>query len=212
MIWWLMFSGSVAIFVGVLGLLAFALMRRGRGPELRHPFRFILAGGLVLPTVMLAALLVYGVAASGRITGVGERVDRVVEVTGHRWFWEFRYLDDAGRVIATSLDRLAMPRGAMVEFQVTSADVIHSFWIPRLGGKIDAIPGRINTIRLRADGDGAIRGQCAEFCGRDHAHMTFAVEVLDAAAFAAWLDDHPATDDAARPAGDAAPANDEPTA
>lgn len=208
-IWWLMFFGSAAIFVLVLGLLAFALMRRGRGPELRRPARFILAGGLVMPTIVLAALLVYGVAASGRITGMGERVERVVEVIGHRWFWEFRYLGDGGEVIATSRDRLAMPRGAMVEFKVTSADVIHSFWIPRLGGKIDAIPGRINTIRLRADGDGAIRGQCAEFCGRDHAHMTFAVEVLDAEAFAAWLGANPPTIDAAQPTDDAASANGE---
>jgi cytochrome c oxidase subunit 2 len=203
-IWWLMFFGSAAIFVGVLGLLAFALMRRGRGPELRHPFRFILAGGLVLPTFMLAALLVYGVAASGRITGIGERVDRVVEVTGHRWFWEFRYLDDDGDVIATSRDRLAMPRGAMVEFKVTSADVIHSFWIPRLGGKIDAIPGRINTIRLRADGDGAIRGQCAEFCGRDHAHMVFSVDIVDTEAYAEWLTQHPPAGDDSRPIDDVA--------
>src|SRR5690606_18015469 len=155
-IWWLMFAGSAVILLGVLGLLAFVLARRGRGPGLRHPSRFILVAGLAMPTVVLAALLVYGVAASGRITGSGERGDRVVEVVGHRWFWEFRYLDDAGRVVATSQGRLAMPRGAMVEFRVTSADVIHSFWIPRLGGKIDAIPGRTNTLRLRADGDGAI--------------------------------------------------------
>jgi len=188
-IWWLMLAGAGVMFVLVLGLLAFALMRRGRGPALRHPTRLIVAGGLVLPTGVLAALLVYGVAASGRITGIGEPVDRSIQVIGHRWFWTFRYLDEAGRVIASSIDRLAIPRDALVEFQVTSADVIHSFWIPRLGGKIDAIPGRVNVLRLRADAgsEGAIRGQCAEFCGRDHAHMTFDVEVLDDATFAAWL-------------------------
>ncbi len=198
-IWWLMFAGAGVILLAVLALLAFALVRRGRGPALRHPARFIAIGGLVMPTVVLAALLIYGVAASGRITGIGEPVDRSIQVIGHRWFWEFRYLDDDGQVVATSIDRLAMPRGEMVEFEVTSADVIHSFWIPRLGGKIDAIPGRINAIRLRADagGDGAIRGQCAEFCGRDHAHMIFDVDVLDDTAFGDWLAAHAIAGDGA---------------
>jgi cytochrome c oxidase subunit II len=140
----------------------------------------------VLPTVVVAALLVYGSLQSNRITGTGSEVGLVVEVDARQWQWTFRYLDGDGAVMATTVDSLVMPRGRMVEFRVGSQDVIHSFWIPRLGGKIDAIPGRINRLRLQADQAGAIRGQCAEFCGLAHAHMDFDVHVLEDDAWAAW--------------------------
>jgi cytochrome c oxidase subunit 2 len=185
--WWLMFAGAAAVFTLVMALLAWAMLRpRGAGP-LRRPERLVVLGGLVLPTVVLAALLVYGTLAGARVVAFGQPSDRVIEVEGRQWQWRFRYLDDAGDVVATSIDRLALPVDELVEFRITSADVIHSFWIPRLGGKIDAIPGRVNVLRLKADRTGTMRGQCAEFCGREHAHMVFAVEVLDAGGFAGWL-------------------------
>ncbi len=199
-IWWVMLIGSVILFVLVIGLFAFALLRRGRGPQLTRPFLFIAGGGLLMPTVVLAALLVYGVIASRDVTSTDVEVDRVIAVTGHRWFWEFAYLDDDGAVLRRSRDFVIIPARRMVEFRVTSNDVIHGFWIPRLGGKIDAIPGRINTLRLRANGDGPISGQCAEFCGIDHAHMRFDVRVVDDASFARWIGS--GIDDTARAATD----------
>jgi cytochrome c oxidase subunit 2 len=93
--------------------------------------------------------------------------------------------------MAESVDELMMPRGQMVEFLIGSEDVIHSFWIPRLGGKIDAIPGRINRLRLQADRIVPIRGHCAEFCGLDHAHMAFVVQVMEPDAFDRWLREQP---------------------
>lgn len=189
-IWWAMFWGALAVWALVMALVSRALFRGRNTRALAHPHRLIIGGGLVLPPVLLAGLLVHGSISSARITGLGQVVDARVVVVAERWRWRFRYLDDAGNVVAESLDLLSMPRGRMVEFHVTSADVIHSFWIPRLGGKVDAIPGRVNRLRLRADGDGRIRGQCAEFCGTGHTVMAFEVMVQDDAAHAAWLADN----------------------
>src|SRR5690606_23226506 len=192
-IWWVMFWGAVAVWALVAGMLAVTLLRGQDTRALAKPQRLIIGGGLVLPTVLLGALLVWGTVDSARITGVGKEPDAVIEVTARQWSWEFRYLDGDGNAVAASRDRLAMPLGQMVEFRITSEDVIHSFWIPRLGGKMDAIPGRVNRLRLRADHGGMgtpIRGQCAEFCGLSHALMRFEVEVLGEDEWSAWLDEH----------------------
>ena len=189
-LWWVMFGGAVAVWLLVLALLLITLLRGDKTRPLAKPQRLIVGGGLVLPTVLLGVLLVWGTLDSARITGVGEEPDAVIEVIARQWFWEFRYLDGDGNAVAMTRDVLAMPLAQMVEFRVTSADVIHSFWIPRLGGKMDAIPGRVNRLRLRADHDGRgtpIAGQCAELCGMSHAHMHFDVQVLEAGEWDAWL-------------------------
>lgn len=188
--WWLMFWGAVAIWALVVLLFSIALFRRDDARPLARPLRLVAGGGLVLPTVVLAALLVYGTLTSRHVTGSADDVDAVVEVHARQWRWEFRYLDADGHEIARSTDVLAVPLGRMVEYRVHSADVIHSFWIPRLGGKIDAVPGRVNRLRLRADRGGPMRGQCAEYCGRDHARMDFEVRVLSPDAHARFLADN----------------------
>jgi len=186
-----MFWGALAVWLLVMALVTRALYRGRNTRALANPQRLIVGGGLVLPPVLLAGLLVYGSVSSARLTGSADAVDARIDVVAERWRWRFRYLDDGGRVVAESFDVLSMPRGRMVEFRITANDVIHSFWIPRLGGKIDAIPGRVNHLRLRADQDGPIRGQCAEYCGTGHAVMAFDVLVHDDAAHAAWLAGHP---------------------
>lgn len=191
--WWLMATGALVAWLLVLALAALA-MRRRRRLQPAAGRCLIVAGGVVLPASLLSALLVYGTLASDRITGAGPQAEHLVRVTARQWYWEFEYLDEDGGVVATSIDELAMPLGRMVEFHVDSQDVIHSFWIPRLGGKIDAIPGRRNVLRLRADRAGPIRGQCAEFCGLEHALMAFEVSVLEPGAYARWLEDRAGTD------------------
>ena len=187
--WWLMAIGATLVLALVLALLWYTLARRQGGGEFRHGTRVIVLGGLALPTAVLIALLVYGTDAGRRVMAMDEAVDLVVEVEGRQWFWTFHYLDDGGGRVATTVNTLALPRGRMVEFRVSSVDVIHSFWIPRLGGKIDAIPGRTNMIRLRADLEGRMRGQCAEFCGLQHARMAFDVVSWPGERFDAWLAD-----------------------
>ena len=188
-IWWLMFWGATVVWLLVVALLLLGLRRRRNLSESAGR-RMIVAGGLVLPTLVLGALLVYGTVSSDRITGRNAGIGQVVQVTARQWQWDFVYLGRDGQPLAASTDVLAMPLGEMVEFRIDSVDVIHSFWIPRLGGKVDAIPGRTNVLRLRADSTGPMRGQCAEFCGLEHAIMGFEVRVLDADAHAAWLREH----------------------
>src|SRR5690606_1029345 len=102
---------------------------------------------------------------------------------GHQWWWEVRY-PDSGVVTA---NKLHLPVDRPVDLDVTSADVIHSFWVPRLGGKIGMIPGRHNRIRLQADLPGTFRGQCSEFCGTQHTHMILDVQAHAEEDFANWL-------------------------
>ena len=106
-----------------------------------------------------------------------------VEVIGHQWWWEYRY-PDLGIVTA---NEMRLPVGKPVQVSITSADVIHSFWVPALGGKRDATPGRISRIAFRADSVGDYSGQCAEFCGESHANMRFRVLVESDSGFAAWV-------------------------
>ena len=188
--WWLMAIVAGVVFALVMGLLWHTLARRGDGREFVHGTRVIVFGGLLLPSLTLIALLVYGTAVGHRAVAVEQPADLVVQVVGRQFHWDFHYLDGAdGLPVAATTDVLVLPRGRTVEFHVTSADVIHSFWIPRLGGKIDAIPGRVNPLRLRVDRAGPISGQCAEFCGLEHAHMRFDVLALPPAQFDRWLAD-----------------------
>lgn len=116
-----------------------------------------------------------------------------VNVTGVQWQWLFAYPDvegpDAQPLQSAPGDPLVFPAGRKIRFNVTSEDVIHSFWIPRLGGKLDAIPGRHNRFWLKADEPGTWSGQCAEFCGKDHALMKLVAEALSQEDFDAWVEE-----------------------
>jgi cytochrome c oxidase subunit II len=161
---------------------------RSPDEERRLGLRWILGGGILLPGVSILVLLAFGVPTGQRLLPLplpGGETPRVIEVTGHQWWWEVRYPDEAGEVVTAN--HLVMPAGEPVDFHVTGADVIHAFWVPRLGGKIDMIPGRINRIRLEADAPGVFGAQCAEYCGVQHAHMHLHLEAVPAEEFDAWL-------------------------
>lgn len=170
-LWWIMFGASVVIFLATSAALAFAWAKpRQSGSNV--PRILILWGGLILPSIILAALVFAAFVLGERLIGHSSSPSLLrIEAVGERWMWTFRYPEAE----ATSQEVLHIPAGEEIEFVVTSTDVIHSFWVPRLGGKIDAIPGHQNTIRLKADRPGRYGGVCAEFCGEGHEIMRFEV-------------------------------------
>jgi cytochrome c oxidase subunit 2 len=181
---WLLFGGGTAIFLLVMGLLGWALLAPER---LRRAFGgrgFVIGGGIVFPTVTLAALLAVSLGVSRALVLPGAEAPLRIEVIGRQYWWEVRYPDLGAEVITANA--LHLPRGQEVELLLSSADVIHSLWVPNLHGKMDMIPGRVNRQRLTADRTGVLRGQCAEFCGVQHSIMALDVVVQEPEEFAAW--------------------------
>jgi len=189
-LWWGMFAVSVAVITGVTLLWLYALRARRDTPDIvqqqRLQRRLLIGGGLVLPVLAVTVLLGFGIPAGhGMLPWPDDDTPPLrIEVTGHQWWWQVHY-PEAG---VTTVDLLHLPVDRPVDLYVRSADVIHAFWVPRLGGKIDAIPGRTNVLRLRATETGTMRAQCAEFCGLRHAHMSMPVQVLTAPEFDQWLE------------------------
>jgi cytochrome c oxidase subunit II len=185
-LWWLMLWISAAVALAVFGLMVAAIVRRRRrGLEIDHAEPrwgdpFVVVAGVVLPVLILTGVFVASVRDLNAIQGGDPRL--TVDVIGHVWWWEGRY--PGGAVVANELH---IPVGQTVAFRLTTADVIHSFWVPQLAQKLDMIPGRANTLLVRADEPGTYRGQCAEFCGLQHAHMALSVVAEPPAEFAAWL-------------------------
>ena len=150
--------------------------------------RWMVAGGVVLPAVVLTVLLVLTLRSLGALSPRLEDVSGLtVEVVGKQWWWEVRYLSaDPSRTVTTA-NEIRIPVGQRVRVLVRADDVIHSFWVPGLHGKMDMIPGRVNTTWLQADSAGTWRGQCAEFCGVQHAKMAIMVVAEPPAVFTRWL-------------------------
>lgn len=174
-LWWIMLIGAGLILALVLVLLGLVFFRPGFGRRL-SPKGWMIAGGLFLPIPVLIALMTYGMAQGEYLLGAWQREPVIarVEARGAMWQWSFRYPDLETEIRTDGT--LHIPAGGVVEVRVTSADVVHSFWIPRLAGKIDAVPGHETVVRIRADAPGRYGGICAEYCGTGHAGMRFAVE------------------------------------
>ena len=202
--WWFVSAFVLAIFLLVEVLLVVFVVRyrrRGRprdedGAQIHGADRLEIAW-TIAPVIVLFAIAAFVFAKLPGIQDVpaasGGDENLVVEVTGSQFTWEYRYPNGV-----VAIDRLRAPEGRTVELEVTAPDwdVIHSWWIPALGGKIDAIPGRVNTTWFRAKRSGVFLGQCAELCGIYHAKMLASVEVLPADAFDAWLEERSTQQDA----------------
>ena len=144
--------------------------------------------GLGLSVPVLAACTVWTLFVLGQVMHPASKPQLTLQVTAHQWWWEIRYLDPvAGRVFTTA-NEIHIPTGQPVRVILSSPDVIHSFWVPKLAGKMDVIPGVTNVTWIQAAKPGRYRGQCAEFCGLQHAHMAFFVTADSPAAFNAWRD------------------------
>jgi cytochrome c oxidase subunit 2 len=185
LLFWVMAIGAAVIWCVVMGAAIYAVIGKRKPRSEKFADRFIFYGGVAFPTVTLAALLVFGLAYLPNWAG-SEDADLRVHVTGEQYWWRFAYETADGQRVETA-NELHLPVGANVEFVLNSTDVIHSFWIPALGGKMDLIPGRTNLLRLRPLKAGVYRGVCAEFCGPSHAYMAFEAMVHPVADFEAWL-------------------------
>ena len=168
----------VALWLALFGPRAW---RRRLGGE-----TLILIAGFAFPAVVLTGLLIYGLTTTRQVSEPPRPGEMRIRVTGEMWWWRVAYLDDQGREVIQDANEVHIPVGRPVVFELESADVIHSFWVPRLGGKMDMIPGRRNILRLQADQAGAFGGQCAEYCGGPHALMGLVVVAHEPAAFEAW--------------------------
>ncbi|MBI2401808.1 MAG: cytochrome c oxidase subunit II [Gemmatimonadetes bacterium] len=176
------------MFVVVESLLIYVAIRYrarpGQPPPARvHGHTLLEISWTLAPAVILIMVAVPTIQTILRTDGPAPAGALEVSVIGHQWWWEYRYAE-SGVVTANELH---VPVGRPVVLSMTSADVIHSFWAPRLGGKRDVIQGRTNRLRFTPDSVGVFLGQCAEFCGESHANMGLQVVVEDSAAFEAWI-------------------------
>jgi cytochrome c oxidase subunit 2 len=183
----IMTAGGILILIGVILLSVVAMYGDEALRSLLSSERFVTGAGIVFPVVVLSALLVYGfvvlgAGASAPPSNGGPRF----EVRGEQWWWRVIYVDADGNRFE-SANELHLPVGQPVRLELTTADVIHSFWAPRLAGKLDMIPGRTNVLTVTATEEGMSRGQCAEYCGGAHALMAFHVVAQTPEDFAAWM-------------------------
>lgn len=192
--------GLIALCLAVVGIITIAvvagvLVRRRRGSVVSFaalPAERGAGGlawfwvGIPLTVIALTGALAGTVAVLAAIDSPKARPRLTLEVTGRQWWWQVRYLSDNPAETFVTANEIHIPTGEPVLVKLVSADVIHSFWAPALTGKTDAIPGQINVAWLQADRPGRYHGQCAEFCGIEHARMGLDVIAEPPAAFEAW--------------------------
>lgn len=200
-LWWSMAAGTGVVLLLMVVLAALALRQNPpRAPDSRGVRVLLIAGGLALPSVTIAILLVYGLRLDEAQWPPGVRAEAAqafhVDVIAHQWWWEVRYpgLEASAPVSPAAppvipaheapagggesqaprtVNVLHVPAGVPLHLRIMSSDVIHGFWVPRISGKLDAVPGQVNRLRLMVDEPGEYAGVCAEYCGEGHAHMPF---------------------------------------
>jgi cytochrome c oxidase subunit 2 len=186
-LWWLLLGLGVAVFVVFAVVLGMGLFRRRPAAAEGQPSpdrfsRWFVGWGVVVPLLIL--VVVFGATLQAMRTLPDGDADALqVEIIGHQYWWEVRYPAEG----ITATDELHLPVGRPVELRLTSADVIHSFWVPELAGKLDLLPDNVNTLVLQADQPGRHLSICAEFCGLRHADMRMIVVAEPADQFAAWV-------------------------
>lgn len=196
-LWWILFWLGAAAFA-VVTVLVLQAIRRGRRRDDASPTTdtharsLVLWGGVVVPGVILLGTLVLSLLTSREISLLGSSADEdalVIEITGRQFWWDVRYRSDSPQLEFRTANEIHVPVGQPVELRLRSSDVIHSFWIPSVHGKVDLVPGKMNTVRIQADAPGAFEGQCAEFCGLAHAQMRIVMVAQAPEDFEAWRRD-----------------------
>jgi cytochrome c oxidase subunit II len=188
---WLLFTVCGVVYVLVLAALVWAIVRRRHDSDDAAPTTARLARA-VTAAVILTALTLVGLTAASVVTGRGLTSPSgpgaiTVDAIGHQWWWDFQYRDVTPSDFVSSPNELHIPVGVPVVIKTQSRDVIHSFWVPNLHGKRDLTPGIVSNFWIQADTPGVYRGQCAEFCGYQHAKMSFVVVAEPMEKFLAWI-------------------------
>ena len=184
---------AILVFILVEGLLIFAILRYRRRrddemPEQIHGNTRLEIGWTVGSTVLVLILFFFTLGFYQQPRNLPAGSDPlVVQVTGHTWYWEF-YYPETGIRLNSRTDDFRVPAARPVVLEIASADVQHSFWVPELSGKVDAIPGRVQRMWFQVDEPRTFVGQCAEYCGREHYNMLINVDVMDDAEFTTWYD------------------------
>ncbi len=195
---WLMFTVAALVTLVVTALLiaAFVRGRRFRSggvervdlrpgqapPGDRRTLTLVMIGGAVVPAVVLIAMMSLSISFENRALASAPD-SPVIEVIGHQWWWEVRYPEQAFE----TANEIHIPVGRPVTFKLSSEDVVHSFWVPQLHPKLDMIPGQVNTLTLQADEEGTYRGACAEYCGKQHAHMQLLIIAEPQGIYDQWI-------------------------
>ena len=183
-LFWVLLAGAVVLWLLLNGAFFYVTRIRRQAMSRALAEGIILGGGVVFPTVVLAVLLTWGLSLMPDMRAPGDALR--VHVQGEQWWWRVRYETEGGAVVVAA-NEVRLPAGERSEIVLTADDVIHSFWIPALGGKTDMIPGRTNRMSLHPTDPGTYRGQCTEFCGEAHAQMAFESVVMEAQAFDGWI-------------------------
>ena len=185
-LWWVLLAASAVAFAVVCALIVAALARarRAADPRREPPLgeRFIVIAGVVVTGLVLIGVFALSVRQMRALAESGAHDELAIDVIAHDWWWEAKYPNGA-----VTANEMHIPVGRPIRLRLSTADVIHSFWVPQLGPKMDMIPGRTNELVIEADEPGRFRGQCAEFCGLQHANMIFWVEALADGDFEQWV-------------------------
>jgi cytochrome c oxidase subunit II len=187
--WWVMFWLGTAVYLAVIALLLYAVIRarRNRTPDAPPPISdrtFLIVAGLAIPAIILVIVLGDSVRTGQAVINPPDEPALTIDVIGHQFWWEVRYPD----YDVVTANEIHIPVGEPVELTLRSADVIHSFWVPELAGKRDLNPGKENVTWIQADEEGVYWGQCAEFCGVQHALMGIVVIAEPMDEFEQWIE------------------------
>lgn len=182
--WW-MAAGAAVIWLVVVGVAVYAVAIRPEAHEDGRGKVLIIGGGVVFPTIALIILLAYGLSLLPGLLEPAPEGSLRIAVSGEQWWWRVNYLSPDGEPFELA-NEIRLPVGQPVEFLLESPDVIHSFWIPSLGGKMDMIPGRKTRLKLEPTKTGIFRGTCAEYCGASHSLMSLEVVVLEKEQYEQW--------------------------
>jgi cytochrome c oxidase subunit II len=188
---WFMFAVCGGVYALVLAALAWALLRPRHASDStaeteRHLTRTVI-GAVGATIAILLVFMISSVVAGRGLTSPRGPGAVTIDAVGHQWWWEFQYRDLTPSDFVTSPNELRIPVGVPIHIKAISRDVIHSFWVPNLHGKRDLIPGQVTNFWIQADEPGVYRGQCAEFCGHQHANMAFVVVAEPMEKFQSWI-------------------------